>query len=238
MSTKKTGIFIIYKATSPSGKSYIGMTSGTMENRRSEHMYNSKSTCRTKFHKALKKCGDNFNWEVIACSKTAEDAYFIEQHLISTLNTKNEGYNLSDGGLGASGFTFENITARRPVIRLDTFEIYNSGIEAARELDIDVSDLYNVCYGNRAHVKGIVFRSYKRDSFYKFTPRYKKDESGFYGCKNRRVLPKNIICNEDSKVFDTIKALCENYNISRKTLRTHLNKNTKTVRGLSFNLVE
>jgi group I intron endonuclease len=57
---------IIYKATSPSGKVYIGKTIKLLERRKSNHLHDSK-LFDCKFYRAISKYGfDNFKWEIIA----------------------------------------------------------------------------------------------------------------------------------------------------------------------------
>lgn len=213
MSTKPTGIYIIYKATSPSGKCYIGYTSGTLANRKNEHEYLSKTSCRTKFHKALKKYNLNFNWEVLVSSKNKLDAYEIEQELISFYDTKNNGYNLSDGGLGPSGNTFNNVALYKSVIRLDTLEIYESAVIASKSTGCSVADISSVCRERRKHAKGIVFKFYKKENIYLKQDKFKINHNGSYECKSQRI--KKIKCLEDLKVFNSVKELCNYYSITK-----------------------
>jgi len=49
--------FLIYKHTSPTGKSYIGLTSKSMNERLYEHVKASKCDSNTRFHQAIRKYG-------------------------------------------------------------------------------------------------------------------------------------------------------------------------------------
>ena len=61
--TKKTGI--VYKATSPSGKTYIGQTVSSLKKRIRKHK-NDSNRLYYAFARAIKKYGvDNFIWEVL-----------------------------------------------------------------------------------------------------------------------------------------------------------------------------
>lgn len=62
---------IIYRATSPSGKQYIGKTIQSLNERKRNH-YNesflkkSSKGYNTKFHRAIRKYGlDSFKWEIL-----------------------------------------------------------------------------------------------------------------------------------------------------------------------------
>ena len=91
-------MYIVYKHTSPSGKSYIGMTCQTMERRAESGTGYIGSRV---FYNAIKKYGwDNFEHEILeegldfktACEK---EVYYIR--LFKTTDRK-YGYNLQSGG--------------------------------------------------------------------------------------------------------------------------------------------
>lgn len=87
----------IYMLTSPSGKSYIGQTIRTIEERFKEHQ---KDTRCVYIHKAIKRHGwENFEKDWYECPD--EDLNFDEPFLIETMNTLSpNGYNLTEGGEG------------------------------------------------------------------------------------------------------------------------------------------
>ncbi len=88
---------VIYKYTSPSGKSYIGQTKD-LNNRKKAHT-SIYSKCNA-FSNAVQKYGiENFLFEVLAENLTAEEADIIEKHYIDKYNTfAPNGYNLTSGG--------------------------------------------------------------------------------------------------------------------------------------------
>lgn len=90
-------IYIVYKHTSPSGKSYIGQTKH-MEQRTKEHQ-SKHSECRA-FKGAIQKYGfENFTTEVLAENLTIDEANVLEEKFISDYNTiVPNGYNLKTGG--------------------------------------------------------------------------------------------------------------------------------------------
>ncbi len=102
-------IGIIYKATSPSNKSYIGKTTKTLNQRINDHLKKSKYEDYY-FSRAIKKYGIlNFNWVIIE-SHEKETNKEIEKVLneretywIKKEKTYLNGYNMTKGGDGSSG---------------------------------------------------------------------------------------------------------------------------------------
>lgn len=92
---------IIYKYTTPSGKSYIGKTI----HEHTRYMRHKRMEGDTPFHRAINKYGfENVSYEVIAYADTTEMLNFMERHFIRKFNTYGEnGYNLTQGGDGGSG---------------------------------------------------------------------------------------------------------------------------------------
>lgn len=91
-------MYLIYKHTSPSGKSYIGQTKH-IEKRTKEHQ-TKHSECRV-FKNAIQKYGfENFTTEILAENLSLEEANILEEKFISDYNTiVPNGYNLKSGGL-------------------------------------------------------------------------------------------------------------------------------------------
>lgn len=90
--------YVIYKHTSPSGKSYIGQTQN-LQQRNSSHRIPS-SNC-TVFRNAIQKYGwENFQHEILAENLTLDEANILEEQYITEYNTISpNGYNLRSGGL-------------------------------------------------------------------------------------------------------------------------------------------
>ena len=93
----------MYKHTSErSGKSYIGITSRTMEERWKEHCSDAKNRPVTHFHRAISLYGtDNWLHEVVVSDiDTIEEACALEMYYIKALDTFENGYNSNYGGTG------------------------------------------------------------------------------------------------------------------------------------------
>ena len=103
--------YLVYKATSPSEKVYIGMTKKNLDSRRKEHEWHSKSNkVRKIFHSALRKYELNFTWEVLIGGLTKEEAEKKEIEYIAQLNATDRdfGYNQAKGGMAGNIMTPES----------------------------------------------------------------------------------------------------------------------------------
>lgn len=89
--------YVIYKFTSPSGKSYIGQTCD-LKRRIKDHQ-KENSSC-TAFRNSISKYGfDNFKFEILKENLTICESNFFEKKYINEFNTLfPNGYNLVTGG--------------------------------------------------------------------------------------------------------------------------------------------
>lgn len=110
--------YLVYKHTSPSGKSYIGLTCDYGA-RCSQHQYPDSSTC-TAFAAAVRKYGwENFIHTVLKADVTETEAKYYEKLFILEHNTLHpSGYNLTTGGEGhrISDITKSRISAARKLL--------------------------------------------------------------------------------------------------------------------------
>ena len=87
-----------------SGRRYIGLTFQTMERRWKKHVYAAfrfSNDGRWHFPNAIRKYGSHaFSHEVLAQSRTLEDANYTEEVLIFQYDTRNpaKGFNIAKGG--------------------------------------------------------------------------------------------------------------------------------------------
>jgi group I intron endonuclease len=91
----------IYKWTHiESGKCYIGQSIQSPNQRRLEHINDSKYTKKTyHFHNALRKYGvDAFTWEVIDTAKTLDVLNLLEEKYVIQYDSINNGYNIRQPG--------------------------------------------------------------------------------------------------------------------------------------------
>ena len=88
--------YLIYKFTSPSGKSYIGQTC-RFKRRKYEHQYVNTNSL---IHKSIEKYGlENFIEEILEENLTLDEANIFEELYITEHNTLvPNGYNIRNGG--------------------------------------------------------------------------------------------------------------------------------------------
>lgn len=94
---------IIYRATSPSGKSYIGQTTRSLNQRKQSHIADMKRKGKCEaFHSALRRYGvEEFQWEVLACACCQSVLNVLEEAYVALYETVSpRGYNLHEGGTG------------------------------------------------------------------------------------------------------------------------------------------
>jgi predicted GIY-YIG superfamily endonuclease len=92
--------YLIYKATSPSGKSYVGVTNN-FNRRKNTHLRKAREGSTLFFHAAIRKYGpENITWTILAVGMTECEAFELEKKLIEKLQLTNKefGYNLQIGG--------------------------------------------------------------------------------------------------------------------------------------------
>ncbi|MBG6164975.1 DNA-binding NarL/FixJ family response regulator [Labrenzia sp. EL_195] len=112
---------IIYLATSPSGKSYVGQTTKRLETRRKGHEYAARTGSKLKFHRALRQHGlSTFTWQVIATAESAADLNALEMVKIEEHDTFRNGYNLTLGGEGGK-------TVSQDIVD-EIFRLYAEGV--------------------------------------------------------------------------------------------------------------
>lgn len=93
-------MYFIYSATNKiNNKKYIGKTKNIIR-RKSQHKYLSKYGSNTHFHKAIRHHGfENFKWDILYESKDEDFVLNImEPYFIKIYDTKENGYNLTQGG--------------------------------------------------------------------------------------------------------------------------------------------
>jgi len=103
----------LYKLDFPNGKSYIGITSKTAQERFNQHCCKSKNKnpCQLAIHKYGK---ENIIINVLAECNDWELLCLAEQEAIEKFNTfKPSGYNLTKGGEGVFGLKWDDLSNHR-----------------------------------------------------------------------------------------------------------------------------
>jgi group I intron endonuclease len=107
---------LIYKATNKiNGMSYIGQTTKTLDDRKRQHIIDALAKRdRYYFHSALRKYGqENFDWDIIDECDNIDELNRLEIFYIGHYKTYFEGYNLTMGGEGMSGYKFSEETRQK-----------------------------------------------------------------------------------------------------------------------------
>ena len=94
---------LVYSATFPNGKMYIGQTNKSLEIRKMGHIYSATSKNKRKktnvlFHKALLKHKDKIVWDVLKDNLSNAEANFFEKKYIKDFDSMVNGYNQTSGG--------------------------------------------------------------------------------------------------------------------------------------------
>ena len=94
---------IIYLATFPNGKYYVGQTYKTLEKRKAEHKRSMKN-CDYPIYRAMRKYGfENIIWEIIDTANSVveldkKEMYWIAYYRSYTGFYNSQGYNANLGG--------------------------------------------------------------------------------------------------------------------------------------------
>lgn len=145
---------LIYMATNKvNGKSYIGLTTGTLENRRKQHKSQAKRVDGL-FQRAINKYGwDNFSWEVLEDGiDSIDDLNKREIYYIDKYDTFNKGYNMTLGGEGI----------KIPYIKY-TDEFIRLVIKYICETNLSYLEIAKVLGCNKYLVNDIGLKRYRED---------------------------------------------------------------------------
>ena len=234
---------LIYKFTSPSGKSYIGQTRN-LSTRISAHK--SKSGCIA-FKDAISKYGfESFTQEILKDNLTLEEANYWEEFYISEFNSLvPNGYNLLSGGCNA--LHHEDTKKRLSAIRKGTkmpesFKIklsekmkgntYKRGTKLSDEQKVLMSKIMK---GN-TYSKGVIKSQETRDKLSKaLKGRVFSNETRAkisLACTGKKKMPMSeetklkhsrpIIEVTTNKIFDAVLHTRDYYGISLSTVRQSL----------------
>ena len=183
------------------GKKYVGITSKKPQ----ERWGRGSGYAGQRFGSAIKKYGwDGFDHIILKVGMTKVDAEKEEKRLISAWKSNNVafGYNVAEGGnLSAPGFAKialrikkENKTIR-PVINLETLEVFDSCEEAAEATGTSRAAIYHVLAGRNKRAGGC--RWQYLDAKPPKTP------------ANQVVDTRPVICVDTGERFESVKDAAE-----------------------------
>jgi len=194
-------------------KVYIGQTSTSLERR--WYMHNWDENNNSLLHKAIKKHGrENFTIEVIHECETKEEMDFVEIFYIALLNTKApNGYNLTDGGEGRSGFSCTEETKRKIGLAnkgRPSVNAFKSGIEnpsfgkpLSEEVKLAISKAnlgHTRSFGNHNALGHVVSEESKGKMSSKTLARWAQTGKPTHCIRGHERLPENLNKNGACKI--------------------------------------
>lgn len=235
---------LVYKFTSPSGKSYIGQTRN-LRNRIAAHK--SKSGCIA-FRDAISKYGfDSFTQEILKDNLTLDEANYWEEFYIAEFNTLvPHGYNLLSGGGNALHHeeTKKKLSEKRKGSRMpESFKIamsikmkgntYSKGQQMSEERKKELAEIMK---GNSYSKGNVMSQEFKDKMSALFKGRVFSDETrakisaACAGRKRPEPMPyderlkhsRSVIEITTNKVFDAVLHTRDYYGISLSTVRQSL----------------
>lgn len=239
----ETDRWCLYKHTSPSGKVYIGIAKNV------KHRWRGNGTGyrgSTRIWYAIQKYGwNNFTHEILAENLTREEASELEKKTIAQYKSTDPryGYNLTHGGYDGTlceasrqklshslmghpvSEEVKSILRKchiKPIICLDTGEIYDSAADAARTLNICPTQINRCTLGKSKTANGLRFAKlsdYQNNTI----PTFDEKPKG-----------KKIVCIETGEIFASQTDAAKKYNTSSQSISHACTGKVETSCGLHW----
>lgn len=185
------------------GKSYIGQTTKSMEDRWKEHLYEKKPN---KFHNALKKYNEKYwHHKVLAYADTKEDLDELEIYFINKFDSIKKGYNSKTGGAHGKHSIESKIQMsekRKGIGRPHTEESkikISKALKGKKFIESHKENLSKAKKGKKWTLKQR--EAYTGKFSGKNNPNYGKKTSKETIAKMREKMGKKVLCVETGKVF-------------------------------------
>ena len=227
---------VIYLITNNiNNKKYIGQTIQPLKNRIQQHLSKSRDkSTNTPLHNSIRKYGwCNCSVVIIDYAYSEDELNDKEIYYIEKYNTINEGYNLTLGGGGTTGFaaviTENKVVKAKEMIR-DTYYTFR---EISDILDININTLFSIYYGySWSHVKVNGFEP--RMERLENPNKIKKEKIK----KSDKILDDDIVYKIKLDMVNGLsdKDISEKYNISKYVVsKISLGKTYRYVHVEGFN---
>lgn len=191
--------YTVYRLTSPSDKVYIGITSRPVKQRWNNGIGYKKCPA---MNNAIRKYGwENFKKEILLENTTENEAKSLETMLIKLHKSDNKkyGYNLTEGGDGATGRVLSEETKRRISEKNKGKIMSEEQKERLRQINLGKRQSEETKRKRSESMKGKKFPNRKR--IYTDEDRKRISERS-KGANNGHA--KKVICLETLKVYDTL----------------------------------
>jgi group I intron endonuclease len=156
----------IYKFTHiENGKCYIGQTIQDPNQRRLEHIADSRYTAKTyHFHNALRKYGiDAFTFDVIDSATSLDDLNKLEEKYVLLFDSINNGYNIRNPGdnkthnpasIERMRESQRNAHARRKTLGTDTWTRKDGGPMKGKTQSTNTKEKMRIAHLEATHCRG------------------------------------------------------------------------------------
>jgi group I intron endonuclease len=194
----------IYKVTnSIDGKIYIGATTTSVENRKSDQIKKSNKENKTKFYEAIATYGaDSFEWCQIDTAVNKDELAAKEKEYILEYNSLNEGLNSdSGGGIQKTVYQYDFITGK-------LVDKYSNLTDASAVIGLNKKDLSSVCLSVNKVSKGFYWS-------YEFKEHYKPNKDKRKKCVQQYSLDGKLIDEFTSVAEASKKTNCNKTSITK-----------------------
>jgi len=187
---------------------YVGTTIDIKE-RLSNHIRsaeNKKDGGRSWFYNVVRKYGwDRFEFFVLECDLTQKEGFVLEKKWIKTLNSYEDGYNMTEGGDGASSGESHIFARKIKGVNLDTGDEYHWGWigGAAEHLGVGSNNIRKILDDD-----SINKQSYNFDKTERYVFKYEEDETPWDTSIVSFIKPI-VVRNIDTKELLTFKSISE-----------------------------
>lgn len=200
---------------------YIGKTTKTLDERRSEH-YNSavRMLSDTNFHRAL-RLDSEFEWTILESVTETDDINERERFWISKLDTYKNGYNMTLGGDGGVTYKKGDVLYEKIKHKLGFPGNLNPGASPEIHARAEETILKNI-------QSGIFFNS--GETHGNFKGKFKNRHNNYKG--NPTSINAKRVCI-DGIVFESLQSAARFYNICAETVSNRC----KNSRYLGWNFI-
>jgi group I intron endonuclease len=219
----KQDYYTLYKATSPSGKVYVGYTNFRLQDRMWQHYNEASRGKRRVFYSALRKYGKSIKWEVINIYYTKKLVQNRERYYISLYkaNNLNYGYNATSGGEGTPD-----------LVRTKTKYIDNNG-----NIYFGTQDVFN-----KTGVKKSLLTSSIKNRLWCGFIYFSTYKEGMKVAEERLSKPKHerkrkVICNKNQVCFFSIRDAANFIEVEEQRVFRVLSGKRFSVRGYEFRYI-
>lgn len=218
---------VIYLLTdTTNGKQYVGKTTGKLGKRIRQH----RRTKHTYVDRMIGAHGwENCTVEILDECATPAELNEREIYRIATLGTRApNGYNLTEGGEGSSGYKFTQESIQRlslshrmyHIVCVETGMIFDTAAEAAAWAGVQKAAIFRACNGISRTAGGYHW-------FYQEAPHLADHKPKVRENKNKRA----VICVETGQIFESVSAAAKWAGVGKASIIRACNKKHRLVKG-------